>query len=155
MGDLRAGTPTHALVSAVEAGSPGSVGIAVILRDHRRNTVYSTSNSKANMTIAEATYAAITDALLTARDNGSYRMTVYCDVASVVQQLNKQEEVPAELRSANLQLRALCNRFRRVDVKLAQSGPHFTAHKLAAGAARGPAPQGSVQQVLQLPLTGT
>ncbi len=155
MGDVRAGIPTHALVSAAQAADTGLVGIAVILRDRKRDTVYSRSSSKASMTIETAAYAAISEALLTARENGSYAMTVYCDVASVVSQLNKEQDVPAELRSANLQLRALCNRFRRVDIKLAQSGTNFTAHKLAAGAAQGPSPQGPRQYVLQLPLTGT
>ena len=155
MDDVRAGVPTHALVSAVQNPDAGLIGVAVILRDRRRDTVHSTSSSKPMQTIEAAAYAAISEALLTARGNGAYIMTVYCDVASVVQQLNKQQAVPAELRSANLQLRALCNRFRRVDIKLAQSGANFTAHKLAAGAAQAPAPASPVQHVLQLPLTGT
>ena len=155
MGDVRAGIPTHALVSAVQNPDAGLIGVAVILRDRRRDTVHSTSNSTSHRNIAAATYAALSEALLTARENGAYTMTVYCDVASVVLQLNKQQDVPAELRSANLQLRALCNRFRRVDIKLAQSGTHFTAHKLAAGAAQVPAQRDLAQSALQLPLTGT
>ena len=151
MGDQRAGIPTHALVSAVEAAEGGSTGIAVILRDRQRNTIYSTSYSKEDITLEAAAYEAISEALLTARETGSHTMAVYCDVASVVGQLNKEEEVPAELLSANLQLRALFNRFRNVQVKLAQSGEYFTAHKLAEGAAKGTSQKAPVQPSLGLP----
>ena len=155
MTDQRAEIPTHALVSAVEAADCGRTGIAVVLRDQQRDTVYSTSYSKQDTPVEAAAYEAISEALLTARESGSHAMTVYCDVASVVSQLNKEEEVPAELLSKNLQVRALFNRFRYAKVKLAQSGEYFIAHKLAAGAAQGCTGQVPVQPTLRLPLNTT
>ncbi len=151
MASQSAGTPTHALVSAVEVPDTGRTGIAVILRDERRDTVYSTSYTKYDTPLEAAAYEAIREAILTARENGSRHMTVYCDVEDVVAQLNRQQQPPDHLLTANLQLRALFNTFRYAKVKLAQSGNYFIAHKLAAGAAEGAANSTPLQHTLRLP----
>ncbi len=151
MASQSAGTPTHALVSAVEVPETGRTGIAVILRDERRDTVYSSSYTKHDTALHAAAYEAIREAMLTARENGSRHMTVYCDVADVVAQLNRQQQPPPHLLTANLQLRALFNTFGRAEVKLAQSGKYFIAHKLAAGAAEGSANPKPLQPTLRLP----
>ena len=151
MASQSAGIPTHALVSAVEVPETGRTGIAVILRDERRDTVYSSSYTKYDTALHAAAYEAIREAMLTARENGSRHMTVYCDVADVVAQLNRQQQPPPHLLTANLQLRALCNTFRRAEVKLAQSGKYFIAHKLAAGAAAGYANSKPLQPTLHMP----
>jgi ribonuclease HI len=150
MGDQRTGIATHVLVSAVASTECGRTGVAVILRDRQRDTIRSTSYSRAGVSVEAATYEVITEALRTARESGSLTMMVYCDVESVVAQLNKEQDVPDPLLAANLQLRAVFNRFRRVQVKLAQSGRYFIAHKLAAGASHGTTEAEPVQPTLSL-----
>lgn len=151
MGDQRTDVATHALVSAVESAQCGRIGVAVILRNRQRDTIHSTSYSTQHASVEAAAYAAITDALRMARKAGSYTMTIYCDVEPVVAQMNQEQEVPAKLLAANLELRAVCNRFRRVQVKLAQSGQYFIAHKLAAGASHGCSEANPLQPSLSLP----
>jgi|LSQX01.3.fsa_nt_gb ribonuclease HI len=151
MNDQHTATPTHALVSAVAAEDCSRIGVAIVLRDRHRDTIYSTSYSTMQAVSVEAvTYQAISKALRNARELGSYNMTVYCDVAAVVTQLSGQEEVPATLLAPSLETRAVMNRFRRVQVKLAQSGVHFIAHKLAAGASGDDGDEKSLQQSLRL-----
>lgn len=136
MRDPRPGIPTHALVSAVMSADEGRAGIAFILRDRNRNTVYSSSYQIECSSHVEATYKAMLEALYTAGDAGSPKMTVYCDVVEVISQLEQKAAVPPEAISGHLQVRALMHQFEQVKVKVAHSGKHFIAHKLAAGAAQ-------------------
>ncbi|MFP3902848.1 MAG: reverse transcriptase-like protein [Armatimonadota bacterium] len=136
MRNAQRGTPTHALVSAVQSPDALTAGIAFILRDRNRDTVYSSSYSIESTSLITAAYRAILEALYKARDTGAGKMTVYCDVASVVGQLHQNEQVPSEAISLHLQVRALMNQFDDVEIKVAHSGEHFIAHKLAAGAAQ-------------------
>ncbi|NLJ35317.1 MAG: reverse transcriptase-like protein [candidate division WS1 bacterium] len=150
MDDKRTGVATHALVSAVTSSDSDRAGIAILLRDRQRDTIYSTSYSTPGVSVETAAYRAITQALRSARDVGAYTMMVYCDVASVVAQLNRQEDVPEHLLGVSLELRAVMNRFRWVKVKLAQSGKHFIAHKLAEGASHGDGDSQPLQHSLRL-----
>jgi hypothetical protein len=76
------------------------------------------------------------EALYEACDAGAPTVTVYCDVVEVISQLEQSAAVPRDAISEHLQVRALMNQFERVTVKIAHSGRHFIAHKLAAGAAQ-------------------
>ncbi|MFO7946703.1 MAG: ribonuclease H family protein [Armatimonadota bacterium] len=136
MRNAQRGTPNHALVSAVQSPDGLNAGIAFILRDRNRDTIYSTSYSIESDTFITAAYRALLEALYKARDSGAQKMTVYCDVTPVVAQLHQNEQVPSEAISLHLQVRALMNQFDGVDIKVAHSGEHFIAHKLAAGAAQ-------------------
>ena len=87
MSDAHRGIATHALVSAVQSEDEPQAGIAFILRDRRRNTVYSSSYGIKCSSHIAATYRAIREALYAARDGGSRDMTIYCNVVAVVSQL--------------------------------------------------------------------
>lgn len=151
----RDGIPTHALVSAVRDEETGRIGLAIILRDRYRNTVYSTAYTKDGLHFDAAAYHALSEALLSAHDHGAHTLVVYCDAASIVSQLEKREDVPVEALAAHLQSRALLHMFRSTEVILAHSGKHFTARKIAEQEAlRAPQPK-PLQPSLELPLTAT
>ncbi|MFQ6099282.1 MAG: reverse transcriptase-like protein [Armatimonadota bacterium] len=121
----------YALTSATARLAVGMAGIAVILKDARKN-VLRRVRSRISCTSQEgAVYEAILTALREAKALGARNVTVYCDDPAVVGHLNRDLEVPPGLTQAFIQVRALMNRFRKANVQLIEDDKNTRARRMS------------------------
>ncbi len=140
----------YALCEGVLAGSAGSGGVGVVVKDRNRQRLLSVSRHVPARCRAGVRFAALAAALRECRQFGLRRVVVYCHDAGVVDQVNRRTPTRAETRAGCLEVRALMNMFRKAEVRCLPWVANLEATWLARQAALRPAPE--VARKLQPPL---